>query len=223
MLKNSHPWNVNIQEAKVIQASLASQVITENRFGRLQTIAGADIALDPKQNLGFGGMIVYEYPTLKEIERAFAILPLTFPYIPGLLAFREGPVLLKAFEKLKTKPDLIFFDGQGVAHPRRLGIASHMGLLLDLPTIGCAKSILVGRFENLEVTKGSQSPLIDKEEIVGAALCSRNKVQPIFISVGHKIDLSTSVKITLTCLDGTRIPKPTREADAYVDKIKSEN
>lgn len=216
-----HPWNVSVQEAKAIQNDLASQVIRHNHFGEIQTIAGADIALDPETNTGYGGVIVYHYPDLIEIERASAIAHIEFPYIPGLLAFREGLILLKAFEQLKTKPDLVMFDGQGIAHPRRLGIASHMGLWLGTPTIGVAKSVLVGKYQEPDLMAASQTPLVDKNERIGICLRTRFKVKPIFVSIGHKIDLPTAVKITLSCLDGTRIPKPTREADKYVEELKN--
>lgn len=215
-----HNWNLSPQEAKAIQNDLAAQVIRHNNFGEIQTIAGADIALDPETETGYAGVIVYSYPDLKEVERVSAVAPIKFPYIPGLLAFREGPILLKAFEKLKTKPDLVMFDGQGLAHPRRLGIASHMGLLLNLPTIGVAKKVLVGKYQEPDLTIGAQTPLIDKNEIIGICLRTRFKVKPIFISIGHKIDLPTAAKITLSCLAGTRIPKPTREADKFVEEVK---
>lgn len=216
-----HPWNVTPQEAKAIQNDLAAQVIRRNDFDEIKTIAGADIALDPETNTGFAGVIVYRYPNLKEIERVSATAPIEFPYIPGLLAFREGPILLKAFAKLKSKPDLVMFDGQGIAHPRRLGIASHMGLWLNLPTIGIAKKVLVGKYQGPGLAAGAQTPLTDKNETVGICLRPRSKVKPVFVSIGHKIDLPTAVKFTLSCLDETRIPKPTREADHFVGQLKS--
>ena len=217
---NLHPWNVTPQEAKAIQADLAAQIIKHNEFGEIQTIAGADIALEPETNIAYAGVIVYRFFDLKEIERTEAAAPLQFPYIPGLLAFREGPILLKAFAKLQTKPDLVMFDGQGIAHPRRLGIASHLGLWLDLPTIGVAKKVLVGKHQEPDLTIGSQTTLTDKQEVIGMCVRSRTKVKPIFVSIGHKIDLPTAVKLTLSCLDGTRIPKPTREADKFVEQLK---
>lgn len=215
-----HPWNVTPPEARAIQNDLAAGVIPRNEFGKIETIAGADIALDPETNTGYAGVVVYDVHGLQEIERASAAALIEFPYIPGLLAFREGPVLLKAFEKLKTRPDLVMFDGQGLAHPRRLGIASHMGLWLDCPTIGVAKKVLVGKYREPDWTAGSQTPLTDKNETIGMCVRSRTRVKPIFVSIGHKIDLPTAVKFTLSCLDGTRIPKPTREADHFVEQIK---
>lgn len=219
-LFNLHPWDVSPQEAKAIQSDLAAQVIRHNNFSQIKTIAGADIALDENIQTGFGGVIVYTYPELRELERASSIVPLKFPYIPGLLAFREAPVLLKAFEQLKTKPDLIFLDGQGIAHPRRLGIASHIGLFLNRPTIGVAKKVLVGKYQEPQLAVGSQTPLTDKNETIGFCLRTRFKVKPIFVSIGHRIDLTTAVEIVLTCVDGFRIPKPTREADHFVKSFK---
>ena len=212
-------WNVSPQQATEIQKELAKKVVRTG-VPNIKTIAGADIAIDEEKKLGFGGVIVYSYPELRELERAQAVVPLEFPYIPGLLAFREGPVLLKVFESLKSDPDLIMFDGQGIAHPRRLGIASHLGLILDKPTIGCAKKVLVGKYQEPDLNVGSQTYLMDKNEEIGACLRTRFKVKPIFVSIGHKIDLTTAVEIVLKCGDGKRIPKPTREADQYVAKIK---
>lgn len=220
MEKFLHSWDVTAAEARAIQNDLAARVIRSNDFGSIQTIAGADVSLDKEKGLGFGGVIVYSYPKLQEIERTASVVELKFPYIPGLLAFREAPVLLKAFAKLKVKPDLIFFDGQGIAHPRRLGIASHLGLFLDCPTIGCAKSLLIGKYQEPGLSQGSQSDLIDKNEVIGKVLRTRAHVRPIFISLGHRIDLSTAVQFVLSCADGFRIPKPTREADRFVAKVK---
>lgn len=225
-MKNLHDWNGEPAEARAIQADLAAQVVRRNDFGEIRTVAGADIALDASKKQGIAGVIVYEYPSLKEIERVSAVKPLTFPYVPGLLAFREGPVLLAAFEKLKRLPDLFFFDGQGIAHPRRLGIASHLGLWLDRPTIGCAKSLLIGKYQEPPPAAESAADLIDKNrisgktEIIGAVLRTCNNVRPIFVSIGHRIDLPTAVKFVLNCCDGRRIPKPTREADRYVAEVK---
>lgn len=226
-MKNLHDWNLPIDAAKRVQTELAGRVIRRNDFGEILTVAGADIALDAAcpqhlgaHKIGIAGVIVYEYPSLKEIERVSATKPLTFPYVPGLLAFREGPALMAAFEKLKQLPDLIFFDGQGIAHPRRLGIASHLGLWLDRPTIGCAKSLLVGKFQVPAPAAGSESDVIDKNEVIGKVLRTRANVRPIFVSLGHRIDLPTALRFTLSCLDGRRIPKPTREADKFVARLK---
>jgi len=213
-----HPWEVSPSEAVRIQRDLAALVSREDRLGPLRTIAGADISFD--RTHGHAGVIVYRFPELSEVERSSASAPLQFPYLPGLLAFREGPVLLQAFARLTIQPDLILFDGQGIAHPRRLGIASHLGLLLETPTIGCAKSRLLGHCDELGKERGSFSPLIDKGEVVGAVLRTRKGVRPIFVSPGHRVSIETAVKITMGCVDKFRIPKPTREADRFVKNLK---
>ncbi|MEW5995255.1 MAG: deoxyribonuclease V [Candidatus Zixiibacteriota bacterium] len=218
--RNLHPWNVSPKEAMRIQAELRSQVVLERGFGEIGFIAGADIALDKDTNKGYAGVIVYRFPELIEVERRHAVENLTFPYIPGLLAFREAPVLLKAFAEVKQEPDVIVFDGQGLAHPRRVGIATHMGLLLDKPSIGCAKSRLIGRYEEPGAQAGQYTPLTDSGETIGAVLRTRDNVNPVFISPGHKVDLSSSIEIIMKCVDGYRIPKPTREADHFVGEVK---
>lgn len=215
-----HPWGVTTREAVRIQAELREQIDVRDRVGRVRVIAGADVAFDKEKNRGYGGVIAYSFPELAEIERRGVAADITFPYVPGLLAFREAPVLLEAFAALEAEPDMILFDGQGLAHFRRMGIATHMGILLNKPTIGCAKSRLVGRFEEPGAEVGSSSPLIDGRETVGVALRTRKRVKPIFVSPGTHISLDTCVEIVLACIDGYRIPKPTREADRYVAALK---
>ena len=178
------------------------------------------MAFTQDKKKAIAGVILFDYPSLEEKERVYALAPLKFPYIPGLLSFREGPVLQKAFAKLRNPVDLIFFDGQGVAHPRRLGIASHMGILLDRPSIGCAKSRLCGVEKIPKEKRGLWTPLKDKDEIIGAVLRTRDGVKPLYVSVGHRVDLPTAIEWTLNCHDGTRIPKPTREADRWVGELK---
>jgi deoxyribonuclease V len=145
---------------------------------------------------------------------------LRFPYVPGLLSFREGPVLLAAFARLRVSPNVILIDGHGVAHPRRFGIACHLGLLLDCPTIGCAKSILVGEAVEPGAQAGSVAPLVDKGETVGMALRTRGQVRPIYVTIGHRVSLGSAVRIVAQCVDGFRIPKPTREADHWVGELR---
>lgn len=205
-------------EAIRLQKRLAALVSVRDRFKKIRTIAGADIAVDDER--GFAGVIVYRYPELVEIERVSAVLPLRFPYVPGLLAFREGPILLRAFRRLKKKPDLVLLDGQGIAHPRRLGIASHIGLWLQMPTIGCAKSLLCGDYQEPGPQRGSHSPLMYKGETVGAVLRTRDRVKPIFVSPGHRVSIETAIRIALNCVSRFRIPKPTREADLFVASLK---
>jgi deoxyribonuclease V len=179
------------------------------------------MALDRNSATGFAGIVIFSFPELEIVERVAAEAPLTFPYVPGLLAFREAPVLLKAFSKLKRRPDLIMIDGQGIAHPRGLGIASHMGLILKTPTIGCAKSRLYGWHREPSEKRGSFTRLVDeKGVVVGAAVRTRNHTRPVYVSIGHKVDLMTAIRLTLACGRGYRIPEPTRQADSYVEEIK---
>lgn len=213
-------WNLTPREAMRLQETLRERVERQDRFGTLRFVAGADLAFDPETNLAFAGVIVYQFPQLREVERRAARRTLRFPYVPGLLSFRESPVLLAAFEQLRTEPDLILVDGHGVAHPRRFGIACHLGLLLDRPTIGCAKSILVGEAAEPGVRAGSTAPLVDKGETVGMVLRTRDRVKPIYVTTGHRVSLQSAVRIARQCLDGFRIPKPTREADHFVRDLR---
>jgi len=215
-----HKWVLSPKNAVFIQKKLRDHIILDNRCGKIKFIAGVDMAMDEEHQLGFAGIIIYSYPDLIEIERQSAEAKLKFPYVPGLLAFREAPVLIKAFKKIRNIPDVILFDGQGIAHPRGIGIASHMGLILDRPTIGCAKSRLIGEYEEPGCNVGDWSPLSYKKKVIGAVLRTRKNVKPIFVSPGHLIDLRTSIKIVLSCVDGFRIPKPTREADHFVAYLK---
>ncbi len=216
-----HSWDVTPEQARQIQLQLRSRLELADRLGDIRFVAGADIALDSEAGIGIGGVVIYRWPGLAEVERQFARRKLTFPYVPGLLAFREAPVLLDAFEKLRSEPDLIFYDGHGYSHPRRFGITCHLGILLDRPTIGCAKSRLVGYFEEPPSGAGASTPLYDGEERIGAVLRTRAKVQPIFISQGHRVSLDTAVAWALKVTDGYRIPKPTREADHFVEMVKA--
>ena len=217
-----HPWDVTPKAAIGIQKDLRSRIQLDDSFKTIRVIAGADVAFDKSKNQGYGGVIAYSFPELEEIERQGVIRGITFPYVPGLLAFREAPILLEAFASLETEPDVILFDGQGIAHFRRMGIATHMGIVLNKPTIGCAKSRLIGRYEEPGEDVGSYSPLIDGEETVGVVLRTRKRVRPIFVSPGTEISLETCIEVVLQCVDGYRIPNPTREADRYVAFLKGE-
>jgi deoxyribonuclease V len=218
--RNLHPWKVSPKEAVQIQRELRSSLLIENDFSDVHLIAGADIALDKRTSKGYAGVIIYTFPELDEVERRHAMVDLTFPYIPGLLGFREAPALLKAFAAVRHVPDIVIFDGQGIAHPRRMGIATHMGIVLDKPSIGCAKSRLIGTFEEPGPRAGHHTPLSDAGEVIGAVLRTRDNVKPVFISPGYKVDVATSVEIMMQCADGFRIPKPTREADRFVAEVK---
>ncbi|MFI5110944.1 MAG: endonuclease V, partial [Terriglobales bacterium] len=176
-------------------------------------------------NRAIAGVIVYRFPEMEEIERTCAVRPLKFPYVPGLLSFREIPVVLAALGKLRHLPDLILCDAQGYAHPRRFGLASHLGVLLDCPTIGCAKSLLVGKHAEPPRARGAWTPIVDadargRDEVIGAALRTREGVQPIYVSQGHRVSLATAIQLALQVSDGFRIPRPTREADQYVRAIR---
>ncbi len=213
-------WNLTPRQAMRLQERLRGRVVLEDRFDAIRFVAGADLAFDPATNLAFAGVIVYRFPELKEVERRMARRKLHFPYVPGLLSFRESPVLLAAFARLRTEPDLLLIDGHGRAHPRLFGIACHIGLLLDKPTIGCAKSLLVGEFGEPGARLGATSPLMFEGRRAGTVLRTRENVKPIFVTQGHRVSLPSAVRLVRQCLDGFRIPKPTRQADHYVRELR---
>jgi len=215
-----HRWDATPKEAAAIQRALRDRLVLRDDLGPVRLVAGADIALDPRERLAFGGVVVLTFPGLEEVERQTAVCPLAFPYVPGLLAFREAPVLLEAFARLRSEPDLLVFDAHGFAHPRRMGLASHLGLVLDRPSIGCAKSVLVGACDEPPRGAGSWTPLVHRDEVVGAAVRTRDGVKPVFVSVGHRVALETAVGLMLQCSSGYRVPKPTREADKLVGGLK---
>lgn len=219
-IEKTHDWNLTPKEAAALQERLRDRVIARDDFGKVELVAGADAAFDKPKNKAYGAVVVFEFPSMREVERRAAERKLEFPYVPGLLSFREIPVLLDAFAKLKNIPDIFMLDGQGVAHPRRFGLASHAGVLLDIPTIGCAKSRLTGQAEEPGNEPGEWSPLRDNDEVIGAVLRTRRNVRPIFVSVGHRVSLETSVEMAMSCCDGLRIPRPTREADRFVGEFK---
>jgi len=233
----THEWNVGTAEARQIQDELRAKWESADRLKKIRTVAGLDAAFVLKgsqalrakrgrwnvlrnANRAIAAVVVYEYPEMKEVERAHAEVRLEFPYVPGYLSFREIPALLATLGKLQRVPDLLFCDGQGYAHPRRMGLATHLGILLDRPTIGCAKSILIGRHGELGKEKGDWSALKDGEETIGAAVRTRAGVKPIYVSQGHRVSLETAIRLTLAVSDGKRIPRPTREADRFVSELK---
>lgn len=215
-----HSWDVTPDEAIKIQNELRHLVRVENLSGKINYIAGADISFDKGSNIVYAGVVVLKFPELVEIDRSLVITEVKFPYIPGLLSFRESPALIQAWEKIKITPDIVVIDGQGIAHPRRFGIASHFGILIDRPTIGCAKSLLVGRYEEPGEKAGNYSYLYDSGEIIGVALRTRDNVQPVFVSIGHKITLEESIKIIMQTVRGYRIPEPTRHAHNLVNALR---
>jgi deoxyribonuclease V len=215
-----HRWDVSPQEAIAIQQQLRAQVITSPIERPIQTVAGCDISFDKGSDIVYAGVVVLRLPELTEVARGTAITRVKFPYIPGLLSFRESPAVLEAWSNLLPAPDALLVDGQGLAHPRRFGIACHLGLLLELPTIGCAKSLLIGRFEMPARAAGSYSPLVDKEEVIGAALRTETDVSPVFVSIGHRVTLEDAIRLVLACARGYRIPEPTRQAHLLVNALR---
>jgi len=213
-IKPLHDWNLTPSEAVALQKQFAHEVIREDAFERpVKRVAGLDLGHSPVTEMSRAVVAVLSFPELELVESAEAEMPTSFPYVPGLLSFRETPVAIKALEKIASAPDLILVDGQGHAHPRRFGIACHVGLFVDVPTVGVAKSILVGRHEDLPPERGSTAELIHRGEVVGTVLRTKDKVQPVFVSVGHRISLATATELVLRCTTKYRLPEPTRLAD----------
>jgi len=207
-----HDWKISVQQAKDIQKQLALRILRSGEIVSLKYIAGVDIAVGKVGGIASAAVIVLKYPGLKLVEVAMAQGRLELPYIPGLLSFRESPLILAACRKLTIIPDLIMVDGQGIAHPRRLGIASHLGILLDITTIGCAKSRLCGSHMMPDKESGSYANIIDNGEVIGVALRTKTGVKPLCISTGHKINLENAVYWVMQCCNGYRLPEPTRLA-----------
>ncbi len=216
---NLHSFKVSPKEAIQIQEALRKQVFLYKSCPKIEIIAGADVSYH--KNKMIGGIVILKFQSWEIIERQYSVQPVNFPYIPGLLTFREGPALLAAWEKVVNEPDIILFDGQGIAHPRRMGIATHLGLLLDKPTIGCTKTKLWGNYFAVGEREGDYTFLKESKEIVGAVLRTRKGVKPIFISPGHKIDVLTSLEVVLKCIDKYKLPLPVREAHLWVNTIRA--
>jgi deoxyribonuclease V len=221
-IKDLHPWTVTYRRAAEIQQELRKNLIlNDDHFpAPIKTIAGADISYSKHNDLFFAAVILLEFPSMTVVEERTSIERALFPYIPGLLSFREGPALLKIFERLHQVPDVVIFDGQGIAHPRGIGLASHMGLFLDIPTIGCAKKRLVGRYDDVGKEAGDYADLIVDERVAGAVLRTKKKVKPVFVSPGHKIGIGKSRDIVLRCCQGYKLPEPTRRAHLLVNEIR---
>lgn len=219
-----HTWDLPPKEAVKVQDSLRAKIACRNTFAleKVRAIAGADISYARKNNLLFAVVAVFSYPELKLLEEQSSISEMNYPYIPGLLVLREGPPLLKAFEAIREEPDLIMFDGHGLSHPRGVGIASHLGVLLDKPTIGVAKTVLSGSHEEPALEKGSTSPLFNAGTEVGEAVRTRDRVKPVFVSVGHKIELETAVDFVVKC-SRYRLPEPVRYAHMAADRLRSQH
>jgi deoxyribonuclease V len=207
-----HEWQVTTSEARMIQQKLASMVSKKNEAASPQFIAGVDISPPTVQGIATGAVVVLNYPQLRVVEIKTSKQLVSFPYIPGLLSFRELPLILAACQELTIAPDIILVDGQGIAHPRRLGLASHLGILLNIPAIGCAKSRLCGSHEPIGEVRGSFAELRDGDEVIGAALRTKKGTNPVYISIGHKVDLDTAIFWTMESCRGYKIPEPTRLA-----------
>jgi deoxyribonuclease V len=218
---NIHPWNLSHREAVDIQNRLQKKIrLTPFPLKMIHNVAGADIAISKKLGCLAAAVVVLRYPELDIVEYRTAKAPLSFPYIPGLLSFREIPALIRCFEKVRTSFQVLLCDGQGIAHPRRFGLASHLGVILQTPTIGCAKSRLIGEHEPVGSLKGDEAPLVYAGKCVGTVLRTRAGVKPVFVSPGHRIDRASSRRIVLSCVKSYRIPEPTRQAHILAGKFK---
>jgi deoxyribonuclease V len=206
-----HPWDLTPEQAIRLQESLRGVVVVQPRsLQGLRLVAGVDVSFPREQ--ARAAIVVLSFPSLVIVDQAAAEVPAHFPYIPGLLSFREIPAILKALEQLSARPDVLICDGHGLAHPRRFGLACHLGLLLDWPVLGCAKSILVGSHAGLGAAQGSTADLMDGEDVIGAAVRTRQAVRPVYVSIGHRIDLPSSIELVLACCRGFRLPEPARLA-----------
>lgn len=215
-----HRWDVTPRRAVAIQRRLAAQIVNKAPAGPLRFIAGIDCAFPADGRRCIAGVVLWDAAEKRVVEEGIADKPLRFPYVPGLLSFREAPAILAALRKLRHEPDALLCDGQGLAHPRRLGIACHVGLLADRPAIGCAKSRLIGMHAQPARKRGSRADLLDKGERIGTVLRTQDGVNPVFVSVGHRMDLATAERLVLACAIRFRLPEPTRLADRLVARAK---
>ena len=207
-----HSWPSDVESARAVQESLRSQVIREDTLGIVHYVAGVDVGFEDDGRTTRAAVALLEYPALTLRDQAISRSPTRFPYIPGYLSFRELPAVLQALEQLKVAPDLLLCDGQGLAHPRRFGLACHLGVLTDIPSIGVAKSRLTGVHDDPPREKGQWVPLMDKGETIGAVVCTRNNVSPVYVSLGHRISLPTAIDYVLGCTTRFRLPETTRWA-----------
>jgi len=220
MVAEIHPWAVSVQDAFQIQKELTRELLFEDDTDDPALIAGVDVAFSRTRDLLYAAIVVLDAETMQPVEVASAAQQPVFPYVPGLLTFREGPVVLQAYEKLKLDPDLVMFDGQGIAHPRGLGLAAHMGVILDKPSIGCAKSRLVGEFKEPKQKRGAMRTLSLHRKKVGVVLRTKENTKPLFVSPGHRITIETAVKRVLEAGRGYRLPETTRLAHYEAARAK---
>lgn len=218
-----HRWSITPRAAVRLQRRLAERIRHESLPTSIRLVAGADLAFSTDGRRCLGGVVLYDMQEACVIEQALAWRQTRFPYVPGLLSFREAPAVLAAIRKLRQEPDVFIFDAHGVAHPRRMGLAAHVGLLMDRPTIGCAKSRLCGQHNNPPAQAGRSCPLIDQGEIVGVVLRTRPGVKPVFVSCGHRMTLDDAVRVVMACVGRYRLPEPTRQAHILVTRHRHDS
>ncbi len=207
-----HSWDLSVVEALAVQKNLSQRVICRKDFGAVNRVAGLDVGFEQGGKVTRAAVVVLSYPDLILVERVLVRQPTRFPYVPGLLSFREAPAILEALSQLSQSPDLLLCDGQGRAHPRRCGLACHLGLLSGIPSIGAAKSRLCGKSAPLGEQRGDWQPLLDGDEVIGVVLRTRQGVKPLYISIGHRIDLLSAIEYVLACTPRYRLPETTRQA-----------
>ncbi|HMB03962.1 MAG TPA: deoxyribonuclease V [Isosphaeraceae bacterium] len=215
-----HSWDLETVEARALQESLARRVDTSTPLPAWKTVAAADVSFNKYSEWLYAAVVVVQAETFGVVERVGVVGEARFPYVPGLLSFREAPPVLEAFARLEARPDVVICDGQGIAHPRRIGLASHLGLWLGLPTIGCAKSLLCGEYDEPGPDRGDRSPLIDRGEVVGSVVRTRSRIKPLFISPGHLCDLEGAIAVVLATSVKYRLPVPSRMAHDYVNELR---
>ncbi len=215
-----HSWDCTPAEARSLQAQLARRVQLRPLPDDIRLVTGVDLAFSRRRDLVFASLVTLRLPEMERVELVELQMPCPFPYVPGLLSFREGPAVVEAFRRVEQQPDAVVFDGQGYAHPRRVGLASHVGLWLGLPTVGCAKSRLIGEHEQPGLKKGGSVPLTHEGEQIGVVLRTRSNVKPVFVSPGHLSDVQTAERLVLRCCTRYRLPEPTRRAHLAVSKLK---
>jgi deoxyribonuclease V len=215
-----HSWDLSPTEAVALQRELRDKVIIQPLEKEIKTVGGSDLSYDKGSDQFYAGIVFLDYETMEVIAHSTVTSRAPFPYVPGLLSFREIPSLMEAWEQRPVQPDVVLFDGHGIAHPRRLGIATHFGLLTGTPTIGCAKKKLVGEYEEPVKKRGNYHPIKDGEEIIGYALCTKDNIKPVFVSPGHLIGMEQSLEIVLHCARGYKLPEPTRQAHLLVNRMR---
>jgi deoxyribonuclease V len=216
-----HDWDLAVPEAGALQERLRSRVVAEDRLGAVRRVAGVDVSYDRGSPLLYAAVVVLDARTAEPLETAGVRAEARFPYVPGYLSFRELPAAIEAFEKLRRRPDLVLCDGQGQAHPRRFGLASHLGVWLDVPSIGCAKSVLVGTYREPGARRGCHTRLRADGETIGEAVRTRAGVKPVFVSVGHRVSLETARRWVLRLARGARLPETTRAAHREVNRLRA--